>query len=54
MVTGMNASSGTAAIAPTELRGIAPSTAIKGAVITKASEAATETSLMAKTNLMLT
>ncbi|OLB75639.1 MAG: hypothetical protein AUI16_11225 [Alphaproteobacteria bacterium 13_2_20CM_2_64_7] len=54
MVTGTNASSDTAVITPTELRGIAPSTAIKGSVITQASEAATETSPMAKTNLMLT
>jgi len=54
MVTGTNASSDTAVITPTELRGIAPSTAIKGSVITQAAEAATETSPMAKTNLMLT
>jgi hypothetical protein len=47
MVTGTNASSSTTAITPTGLPAIA---GIRISVIAQASEAATETSPMAKTN----
>ena len=56
MVTGMNVSSGTVAMQPTGFTAIADirmacaaSMAIKGLAITRAPEAATETSPMAKT-----